>query len=123
MVRRRLSREPYQEYRSRLQQRWRPHILARDRGRCRVCGAREDLEMAHLTDCVAFARAAAARLTPLVPCQTFARYATDGGLVFGDLEAPPNQAKLLADPDPLALPPDPDRKSTRLNSSHGYISY
>lgn len=57
MARRRMSREPFQEYRSRLQQRWRPHILARDRGRCRVCASREDLEMAHLTDCIAFVRA------------------------------------------------------------------
>src|SRR5688572_10155784 len=57
MVRRRMAREPYQEYRSRLQARWRPHILARGRSRCRACGSREDLEMAHLTDCVAFARA------------------------------------------------------------------
>lgn len=191
MARRRMSREPYQEYRSRMQQRWRPHILARDRNRCRVCGCREDLEMAHLTDCVAFVRATGRkegvtfsfrwdnlvtlcavchglshahrvhreelahrlhilrfleglrklrgwhspyavlppdlvperlrpfrsfhdciRLTPLVPFPTFARYATDGGLVFNDLEAPPNQAKLAvtepaAEPDPLALPPDP----------------
>ena len=186
MTRRRMSREPYQEYRQRMQQRWRPHILARDRNRCRVCSSREDLEMAHLTDCVAFVRATGRkegvtfsfrwdnlvtlcavchglshahkvhreelerrlhilrfleslrklrgwhspyavlppdlvperlrpfrsfhdciRLTPLVPFPTFARYATDGGLVFEDLEAPPGQAKLSVEPDPLALPPDP----------------
>jgi 5-methylcytosine-specific restriction endonuclease McrA len=57
MVRRRFSREPYQEFRSRLQARWRPHILARDKNRCRVCGSKEDPEMAHITDCVAFSRA------------------------------------------------------------------
>lgn len=57
MVRRRISREPYQEYRSRMQQRWRPHILARDKERCRVCESKEDPEMAHITDCVAFSRA------------------------------------------------------------------
>jgi hypothetical protein len=56
-MRRRFVREPFQEYRSRLQARWRPAILARDRGRCRVCSSREDLEMAHVTDCVAFVRA------------------------------------------------------------------
>lgn len=55
--RRSFAREPYQEYRQKMQQRWRPHILARDRNRCRCCGSKEDLEMAHLTDCVAFARA------------------------------------------------------------------
>jgi hypothetical protein len=191
MARRRThAREPYQEYRSRLQARWRPHILARDRSRCRACGSKEDLEMAHLTDCVAFARAVGRkegvtfsfrwdnlvtlcavchalshahrvhrdeldrrvhilrfleslrklrgwhspyavlppelvpeklrpfrsfhdciRLTPLVPFPTFARYAADGGLVFEDLEAPPQQSKLprqdgpAPEPDPLALPP------------------
>ena len=189
MVRRRMSREPYQDYRQRLQQRWRPHILQRDRNRCRVCGTKEDLEMAHLTDCVAFVRATGRkegvtfsfrwdnlvtlcavchglshahkvhreelerrvhilrfleslrklrgwhspyavlppeqvpeklrpfrsfhdciRLTPLVPFPTFARYAADGGLVFQDLEAKPQQRKLLDSedgpaPDPLALPP------------------
>ncbi len=57
MGRRSFSREPYQEYRSRLQSRWRPHILARDKNRCRVCHSREDPEMAHITDCVAFSRA------------------------------------------------------------------
>jgi hypothetical protein len=40
-----------------MQQRWRPHILERDRRRCRACGGKEDLEMAHVTDCVAFSRA------------------------------------------------------------------
>ena len=187
MVRKRMSREPYQDYRQRLQQRWRPHILLRDRNRCRVCSNKEDLEMAHLTDCVAFVRATGRkegvtfsfrwdnlvtlcavchglshahrvhreelerrvhilrfleslrklrgwhspyavlppeqvpeklrpfrsfhdciRLTPLVPFPTFARYAADGGLVFQDLEAPPQQRKLVESdpqPDPLALPP------------------
>ncbi|MEK6986308.1 MAG: HNH endonuclease signature motif containing protein [Candidatus Thermoplasmatota archaeon] len=180
MARRRFAREPYQDYRSRMQSRWRPHILARDRKRCRCCGAKEDLEMAHITDCVAFSRAigrkegvtfsfrwdnlvmlcalchAASsapspageelerkvrvtrfleeirrvrgwsspwavlppdlvppqlrparsfhdvmRLTPLVPFPTFARYASDGGLVFQDLERLPGQARLTA-PDVAA---------------------
>jgi hypothetical protein len=181
LARPRGPREPYQEYRQRMQQRWRPHILARDRSRCRHCGSKEDLEMAHLTDCVAFARAVGRkegvtfsfrwdnlvmlcgdchglshahrvpserlqerlavlrfldglrklrgwhspyavlppelvperlrpfrsfhdciRLTPLVPFPTFARYAADGGLVFGDQEAPPTQSRL---PDALGLAP------------------
>ncbi len=34
------------------------------------------------------------RLSPLVPFPTYARYAADGGLVFGDQEAPPRQALL-----------------------------
>ncbi len=55
-MRRRFTREPFQEYRMRLQARWRPVILKRDRNRCRVCSSREDLEMAHVTDCVAFVR-------------------------------------------------------------------
>ncbi len=178
MVRRSFSREPYQEYRSRLQARWRPHILARDRNRCRLCGSKEDLEMAHITDCVAFSRALGRkegvtfsfrwdnlvtlcaichhvshahrldageiaqrlqvqrfmeglrklrgwhspyavlppelvpvklrpyrsfhdlmRLTPLVPFPTFARYASDGGMVFNDLEAAPGQTRLAHEPE------------------------
>lgn len=58
---RRHAREPYQEFRSRLQARWRPLILKRDRNRCRVCMSRDDPEMAHVTDCVAFSRAAGGR--------------------------------------------------------------
>ncbi len=46
------------------------------------------------------------RLSPLVPFPTFARYASDGGLVFGDQEAPPRQARLFRGPDagPAGLP-------------------
>ena len=177
MARKRMSREPYQEYRQRMQQRWRPHILERDRNKCRHCGSREDLEMAHITDCSAFSRAVGRkegvtfsfrwdnlvtlcaichhvshafklspdelerrvhiqrfleslrklrgwhspyavlppelvpeklrphrsfhdmmRLTPLVPFPTFARYASDGGMVFRDLEAAPGQTRLAEDP-------------------------
>ena len=54
--------EPYQKYRAPLQQRWRPLILQRDK-RCRNCkaGGRKgdpELDMAHITDAVAFVRAA-----------------------------------------------------------------
>jgi 5-methylcytosine-specific restriction endonuclease McrA len=191
--RRTFSREPYQEYRSRLQQRWRPHVLERDRNRCRHCGSREDLEMAHITDCSAFSRAAGRkegvtfsfrwdnlvtlcalchhashahrlsaedvhrrlqvqrfleglrklrgwhspyavlppelvperlrphrsfhdvmRLTPLVPFPTFARYASDGGMVFRDAEAPPRQARLT--PPEEASAPVP-RKATASGAS------
>jgi hypothetical protein len=34
------------------------------------------------------------RITPLVPFATYARYAADGGLMFSDEEAPPEQALL-----------------------------
>ncbi len=55
--------EPYQEYRQPLQQRWRPHVLVRDKGKCRACGTTEKksgepLHMAHITDAVAFVKAA-----------------------------------------------------------------
>lgn len=50
--------EPYQKYRAPLQQKWRPHILARDGGRCRACGSKEAPEVAHITDAAAFVRAA-----------------------------------------------------------------
>ncbi|MES2153896.1 MAG: HNH endonuclease signature motif containing protein [bacterium] len=165
--------EPYQRYRQPLQAKWRPFILERDKRRCRVCGGRDDLEMAHITDAVAFVRAAGShrgvtfsyrwdnlmtlcdgchavshshrwraedvprreavaalqeqlrglrgwsspfavlppalvppamaprrsfhdtiRLSPLLPFPTFARYAADGGLVFGDAEASPGQGHL-----------------------------
>jgi hypothetical protein len=165
--------EPYQRYRAPLQAKWRPFILERDRHRCRVCGAKEELEMAHITDAVAFVRAAGhhravtfsyrwdnlmmlcaechgashafrvteaiagrrekvatmqaqlrrlrgwstpfavlppelvppemrprrsfhdtLRLSPLVPFPTFAKYVSDGGLVFGDQEAKPAQTAL-----------------------------
>ena len=179
-----MPREPYQDYRQLLQQRWRPHILERDRNRCRVCESKQALEMAHLTDCVAFVRVTrrkesvtfsfrwdnlvtlcadchalshahkvsredlerrlhilrfleslrklrgwhspyavlppdqvpeklrpfrsfhdCIRLTPLVPFPTFARYAADGGLVFQDLETPPQQSKLMeAEPEPMPRP-------------------
>lgn len=77
---RRLPPEPYQAYRAPLQAKWRPHILARDGYRCRACGFRPtlprtkaeqaalaeseeqgslaQLEVAHITDAVAFVRAA-----------------------------------------------------------------
>ena len=55
---RRIEPEPYQRYRAPLQQRWRPVILARDRQRCRACKGRNPLEVAHVTDAVAFVRAA-----------------------------------------------------------------
>jgi 5-methylcytosine-specific restriction endonuclease McrA len=172
--------DEYQSYRQPLQQKWRPLILARDRSKCRVCGAKEDLEMAHLTDAVAFVRAAGSRhgvtfsyrwdnlltlcgtchgtshshrwgrdevelrsriqalqeelrrlrgwsspfavlpptlvppevrpartfhdvlrITPMLPFPTFAKYAADGGLVFGDQEGRPGQATL---PGTLAAP-------------------
>ncbi len=165
--------EPYQKYRQPLQAKWRPFVLERDKNRCRACGARDDLEMAHITDAVAFVRAAGhhravtfsyrwdnlftlcdpchaishayrlkldevdvrrrvddlqeslrrlrgwsspfavlppalvppalaprrsfhdtLRLSPLVPFPTFAKYAADGGLIFGDEEAQPSQASL-----------------------------
>ncbi len=186
MARRRFAREPYQEYRQRMQQRWRPDILKRDRKRCRCCGAKEDLEMAHVTDCVAFSRAVGRkegvtfsfrwdnlvmlcalchgashaqsptaeelerrlrvnkfleevrrvrgwsspyavlppdlvppqlrparsfhdvmRLTPLVPFPTFARYASDGGMVFQDQERAPGQSRLPAPPQGAAEPAVP----------------
>jgi len=50
--------EPYQRYRQPLQAKWRPVILARDAKRCRACGEADDLEVAHITDAVAFVRAA-----------------------------------------------------------------
>jgi hypothetical protein len=60
---RRPDPEPYQQYRQPLQRKWRPLIIARDAGRCRACGERPRdaalLDMAHITDCVAFVRAAA----------------------------------------------------------------
>lgn len=166
--------EPYQRYRAPLQAKWRPSVLARDRNRCRVCGGKDELEMAHITDAVAFVRAADShrgvtfsyrwdnlmtlcsachgashahrfraeeqprrqavhamweqlrhvrgwsspfavlppalvppalqpnrsfhdtiRLSPLVPFPTFAKYAADGGLVFGDEEMRPQQAGLF----------------------------
>ncbi|HUR62184.1 MAG TPA: HNH endonuclease signature motif containing protein [Candidatus Thermoplasmatota archaeon] len=165
--------EPYQKYRAPLQAKWRPYILDRDKGKCRVCGSREELEMAHITDAVAFVRAGGhhravtfsyrwdnlvmlcsechgashafhlteaiaqrrakvssmweqlrrvrgwsspfavlppelvppemrprrsfhdtMRLSPLVPFPTFAKYASDGGLVFQDEEAKPIQQAL-----------------------------
>jgi hypothetical protein len=57
-VPRRPPPEPYQKYRAPLQAKWRPHILARDAHKCRACGAKEALEVAHITDAVAFVRAA-----------------------------------------------------------------
>src|SRR5687768_12385309 len=40
------------------------------------------------------------------------------------VSAPPReQFGLMSPHHPSRKPPDPDRKSTRLNSSHGYISY
>jgi hypothetical protein len=169
--------DEYQKYRAPLQQKWRPLILARDRNKCRVCGGKDGLEMAHLTDAVAFVRAAGTRhgvtfsyrwdnlltlcdachatshshrwgteevelrmriqrlqeelrrlrgwsspfavlppslvppevrparsfhdvlrITPMLPFPTYAKYAADGGLVFGDQEARPAQAML-----PVAL--------------------
>ncbi len=169
--------EAYGRYRQPLQARWRPLILERDRRRCRACGARDGLEVAHITDAVAFVRAGGhhravtfsyrwdnlvtlcdgchalqhawsfgrdevepreavlglfeglrrlrgwhspfavlppglvpaplrprrsfhdvIRLTPLVPFPTYARYAADGGLVFGDQEARPGQARLTGTP-------------------------
>ncbi len=57
--------EPYQAYRAPLQAKWRPAIMDRDGGRCRNCKARPtkrtpdvQLDMAHITDAVAFVRAA-----------------------------------------------------------------
>jgi hypothetical protein len=50
--------EPYQRYRAPLQAKWRPLILARDKGRCKACGSRQEPEAAHITDAVAFVRAA-----------------------------------------------------------------
>lgn len=199
--------EPYQRYRAPLQAKWRPTILERDRYRCRACGWRpklprtkaaqealanadgiEALEVAHITDAVAFVRAAGhhravtfsyrwdnlvtlcgpchrashahrvteellprrqkvellweqlrkvrgwsspfaalppsmvppalrparsfhdvMRLSPLVPFPTFAKYASDGGLVFGDEEALPGQRTLatLAPPIPALTPATP----------------
>ena len=74
MPRRRQEPEPYQRYRAPLQARWRPVILERDGYRCKACGWRPDgarspvagtaeaargqLEVAHITDAVAFVRAA-----------------------------------------------------------------
>lgn len=49
---------PHQKYRAPLQAKWRPLILERDRHRCRNCRAREELQVAHITDAVAFVRAA-----------------------------------------------------------------
>jgi hypothetical protein len=171
--RQRREPEPYQKYRAPLQAKWRPFILERDRNKCRVCGSKEELEMAHITDAVAFVRAAGhhravtfsyrwdnlmtlcagchasshafrvtpdiverrakvaamqetlrrlrgwstpfavlppelvppemrprrsfhdtLRLSPLVPFPTFAKYVSDGGLVFGDEEAAPVQKPL-----------------------------
>ena len=165
--------EPYQRYRQPLQAKWRPFILERDGNKCRACRGRDDLEMAHITDAVAFVRAAGShrgvtfsyrwdnlmtlcegchkvshshrwrtedvprrqavsdlqeqlrqlrgwsspfavlppalvppvmtprrsfhdtiRLSPLVPFPTFAKYAADGGLVFGDAETRPAQLGL-----------------------------
>jgi hypothetical protein len=166
--------EPYQRYRAPLQARWRPLILERDRGKCKACGSREDPEAAHITDAVAFVRAAGhhrgvtfsyrwdnlvtlcgachkashayralededarrrakvealflklrrlrgwttpfavlppalvppdlrplrsfhdtMRVSPLVPFPTFAKYASDGGLVFADEERRPVQQPL-----------------------------
>jgi len=167
--------EPYQRYRAPLQSKWRPLILARDRNKCKACGSKEDPEVAHITDAVAFVRAAGhhravtfsyrwdnlvtlccachrashlhrvteddvarrarveklheklrrlrgwstpfavlppalvpadlrplrsfhdmMRVSPLVPFPTFAKYAADGGLVFGNEEARPSQAKLAS---------------------------
>lgn len=55
--------EPYQEYRQPLQARWRPFVMERDKAKCRACNvtekkAGEPLHMAHITDCVAFVKAA-----------------------------------------------------------------
>jgi len=55
---RRREPEPYQRYRAPLQAKWRPIILERDGHRCRNCTAREDPQVAHVTDAVAFVRAA-----------------------------------------------------------------
>lgn len=154
--------------------------MARDKGRCRACGVKPKddsaLDMAHITDAVAFVKAAAdhravtfsyrwdnlmmlcrachrashryrvreeeldvrnavqdleadlrrlrgwsspfavlpphmvperlrrmrsfhdrLRISPLVPFPSYARYASDGGLVFGDEEAGPGQATLDLD--------------------------
>lgn len=171
--------EPYQRYRAPLQAKWRPLILARDRNRCKACRSPEEPEAAHITDAVAFVRAAGhhravtfsyrwdnlvtlcaachkashsdrmltmgeedaarrakvetlfaqlrrlrgwstpfavlppalvppdlrprrsfhdtMRVSPLVPFPTFAKYASDGGLVFADEEARPAQQALLAE--------------------------
>lgn len=185
--------EPYQRYRAPLQAKWRPFILLRDGYTCRACDHRPklprtnkaraelaadetslaELEVAHITDAIAFVRAAGShrgvtfsyrwdnlitlcadchrashahrfraedvprraavselweqlrkvrgwsspfavlppalvppalrsnrsfhdtiRLSPLVPFPTFAKYAADGGLVFGDEEARPQQSSL-----------------------------
>ncbi|MHB8634105.1 MAG: HNH endonuclease [Thermoplasmatota archaeon] len=174
--------EPYQKFRAPLQAKWRPLIIARDGNRCRSCRRRspdgEGLDMAHITDAVAFVRAGGhhravtfsyrwdnlvtlctechrashafrldektmprkervgtlfaklrrlrgwstpfaalppalvppalrparsfhdvLRVSPLLPFPTFARYAADGGLAFGDQEAGPSQAR-LCDPAP-----------------------
>jgi hypothetical protein len=46
------------------------------------------------------------RISPLVPFATYARYASDGGLVFGDAEARPQQARLTgASGPPASAPP------------------
>lgn len=45
------------------------------------------------------------RLSPLVPFPTFAKYAADGGMVFGDEERGATQVRLAALPLPQDTPP------------------
>ncbi|MCA1820063.1 MAG: HNH endonuclease [Halobacteriales archaeon] len=185
----------YQRYRAPLQAKWRPPIVARDRGKCKACGSKDEPEVAHITDAVAFVRAAGhhrgvtfsyrwdnlvtlcsachrashsdrllgldedeaarrakvealfvklrrlrgwstpfavlppalvppdlrplrsfhdtMRVSPLVPFPTFAKYASDGGLVFGDEEARPAQRVLAQVPDAFA-PADEARPEQRI---------
>src|SRR2546429_3877336 len=60
----------------------------------------------------------------LFPYTTLFRSATHANrAVFSRLEKPPGAARLAPAGAKIRAPAAGDRKSTRLNSSHGYISY